>query len=84
MIETYFSRTSTINRLRGGPLDSDLDDLTAALHAARVRPRQSLTQGQIHGMTIPPSTTLYKWYRFPAEIIRHCVWLYFRFSLSYP
>lgn len=31
MIETYFSRTSTINRLRGGPLGADLDDLAAAL-----------------------------------------------------
>jgi putative transposase len=34
-------------------------------------------------MTTPPSTTLYKRHRFPAEIISHCVWLYFRFSLSY-
>ena len=40
-------------------------------------------QGQTHGMTTPPSTTLYKRHRFPAEIISHCVWLYFRFSLSY-
>jgi hypothetical protein len=40
-------------------------------------------QGQPHGMTTPPSTTLYKRHRFPAEIISHCVWLYFRFSLSY-
>lgn len=31
MIETYFSRTSTINRLRGGPLGPDLDDLVTAL-----------------------------------------------------
>ena len=28
-------------------------------------------------------TAQYKGYRFPAEIIRHCVWPYFRFSLSY-
>jgi len=27
--------------------------------------------------------TLYRRYRFPAEIISHCVWLYFRFCLSY-
>jgi putative transposase len=26
---------------------------------------------------------LYKRHRFPAEIISHCVWLYYRFSLSY-
>jgi putative transposase len=32
--------------------------------------------------TLPP-TTLYKRHRFPAEIISHCVWLYFRFCLSY-
>jgi putative transposase len=25
----------------------------------------------------------YKGYRFPPEIISHCVWLYYRFSLSY-
>jgi len=32
--------------------------------------------------TLPP-TTLYKRHRFPAEIISHGVWLYFRFCLSY-
>jgi putative transposase len=31
----------------------------------------------------PRPTTLYKRHRFPAEIISHCVWLYFRFCLSY-
>jgi putative transposase len=40
-------------------------------------------QGQIHRMMTPPATPLYKRPRFPAEIISHCVWLYFRFSLSY-
>ena len=25
----------------------------------------------------------YKGHRFPAEIIAHCVWLYFRFCLSF-
>ena len=35
------------------------------------------------GMTTPAPPALYKGYRFPAEIIGHCVWLYFRFSLSY-
>jgi putative transposase len=25
---------------------------------------------------------LYRGHRFPTEIISHCVWLYFRFSLS--
>ena len=34
-------------------------------------------------MITPSATPLYKRYRFPAEIISHCVWLYFRFSLSY-
>src|SRR6266851_5223473 len=29
-----------------------------------------------------PSPSLYHRHRFPAEIISHCVWLYFRFSLS--
>ena len=35
------------------------------------------------GMKTQPSTLLYKGYRFPSEIISHCIWLYFRFSLSY-
>ena len=30
-----------------------------------------------------PSPSLYHRHRFPAEIISHCVWLYFRFSLSF-
>jgi putative transposase len=30
-----------------------------------------------------PSTNPYKTHRFPAEIIRNGVWLYFRFCLSY-
>jgi putative transposase len=34
-------------------------------------------------MTIPPTPNLYKRHRFPAEIISHCVWLYFHFCLSY-
>jgi putative transposase len=33
-------------------------------------------------MSTPP-TDRYKHYRFPAEIISHGVWLYFRFCLSY-
>jgi len=28
-------------------------------------------------------TGLYKRHRFPAEIIRHCVWLYYRFGMSF-
>ena len=28
-------------------------------------------------------TSLYRRHRFSAEIISHCVWLYFRFCLSY-
>jgi len=27
--------------------------------------------------------SLYHRHRFPAEIINHCVWLYFRFTLSF-
>src|SRR5882762_1008186 len=29
------------------------------------------------------SVSLYRRHRFPAEIISHCVWLYFRFALSF-
>jgi putative transposase len=34
-------------------------------------------------MTPNPEPPIYTGYRFPAEIISHAVWLYFRFSLSY-
>jgi putative transposase len=34
-------------------------------------------------MTTAASSPSYKGYRFPAEIISHAVWLYYRFSLSY-
>jgi transposase-like protein len=30
-----------------------------------------------------PLPSLYPRHRFPAEIISHCVWLYFRFALSF-
>jgi len=33
-------------------------------------------------MNTPSPTNPYKRHRFPAEIISHCVWLYFRFCLS--
>jgi putative transposase len=35
------------------------------------------------GMKTPSSASLYQGFRFPPEIISHCVWLYFRFSLSF-
>jgi putative transposase len=34
-------------------------------------------------MTPTDSSPIYTGYRFPAEIISHVVWLYYRFSLSY-
>src|SRR5689334_25128209 len=34
------------------------------------------------GMDIPTAPS-YRGYRFPAEIISHCVWLYFHFCLSF-
>jgi putative transposase len=39
--------------------------------------------GIIGGMTTASDSPTYTGYRFPAEIISHAVWLYFRFSLSY-
>jgi len=34
-------------------------------------------------MSTSPSPNQYKNHRFPAEIIRHAAWLYFRFCLSF-
>jgi len=36
-----------------------------------------------HTALMSTSTSLYHRHRFPAEIISHCVWLYFRFALSF-
>jgi len=33
-------------------------------------------------MSQPTRPALYKGYRFPPEIISHCVWLYYRFGVS--
>jgi putative transposase len=38
---------------------------------------------QTRRMNTPPITNPYRRHRFPAEIISYCVWLYFRFCLSY-
>ena len=53
----------------GGGL-ADWDDLSSAWRA----------EGAGLVGTGAPS---YKGFRFPAEIISHCVWLYYRFSLSF-
>jgi len=37
--------------------------------------------GRIRGVTT--ATPSYKGHRYPVEIINHCVWLYFRFPLSF-
>ena len=34
-------------------------------------------------MNTPPVSNRYKCHRFPAEIISHSVWLYFRFGVSF-
>ena len=36
-----------------------------------------------HNSLMHTSVSLYHRHRFPAEIISHCVWLYFRFALSF-
>src|SRR5882762_8390187 len=36
-----------------------------------------------HTSEMNASDSLYHRHRFPPEIISHCVWLYFRFSLSF-
>src|SRR6476619_1911434 len=36
-----------------------------------------------HTALMVTSSSLYHRHRFPAEIISHCVWLYFRFALSF-
>ena len=37
----------------------------------------------LHNRLMHATVSLYRRHRFPAEIISHTVWLYFRFALSY-
>src|ERR1043166_9580088 len=37
----------------------------------------------LHTTPMRTSASLYYRHRFPVEIISHCVWLYFRFNLSF-
>jgi transposase-like protein len=37
----------------------------------------------IEHTSLVKTSSLYHRHRFPAEIIGHCVWLYFRFALSF-
>src|SRR4029077_16281058 len=40
--------------------------------------------GDLEGSVgVRTATASYKGHRYPVEIIGHCVWLYFRFSLSF-
>src|SRR5258705_8221478 len=39
--------------------------------------------GWHHNSLMRTSVSPYHRHRFPAEIISHCVWLYFRFALSF-
>jgi transposase-like protein len=34
-------------------------------------------------VVVTAASSSYKGHRYPGEIIAHCVWLYFRFSLSF-
>ena len=43
----------------------------------------SHTGCQSYGLDTPSIITHYKNHRFPAEIISHAVWRYFRFCLSF-
>jgi len=39
--------------------------------------------GDLERSWVSTATASYKGHRYPVEIINHCVWLYFRFSLSF-
>lgn len=50
------------------------------------RPRSSIVNVSCewcNGRMDPSTAPRYRGYRFPCEIIAHCVGLYFRFSLSF-
>jgi putative transposase len=50
------------------------------LNWASVRDDQRMSRGD--ETKVDSTRSLYKRHRYPAEIIAHCVWLYYRFALS--
>ena len=48
-----------------------------------IRPEPIEPQDRSPDMTPSATPARYKHHRFPGEIIRHGVWLYYRFTLSY-
>jgi len=56
-----------------------LDGLLASARHCHVGERGR--PGRIGGVS--SATPSYKGHRYPVEIINHCVWLYFRFPLSF-
>jgi hypothetical protein len=59
---------------------------TTGENRQRTRPGVVIAIEHAHGTVTerctPPPTNPYKRHRFPAEIISHSVWLYYRFCLS--
>jgi putative transposase len=37
----------------------------------------------LEGLSVVAVSLSYKGHRYPVEVISHCVWLYFRFPLSF-
>ena len=58
-------------------------ELYGIIPPVRQRGDQPYRYSGKHSMTPPATPERYKQHRFPAEIIRHGVWLYYRFCLSY-
>jgi hypothetical protein len=54
---------------------------TACLFAGHCHVGECRRPGRIGGVST--ATASYKGHRYPVEIINHCVWLYFRFPLSF-
>ncbi len=48
----------------------------------RLTGEDAIKLGTLHTALMRTSVSLYHRHRFPAEIISHSVWLYFRFALS--
>jgi len=49
----------------------------------RLTAKDAIKLVTLHTALMRTSVFLYHRHRFPAEIISHCVWLYFRFALSF-
>src|SRR6266545_6634152 len=78
---------NSVGRNRGGAMGIEWNSRLALSDGiegfVRLKVEDVIRLFMRHNPLMRTSTARYHRHRFPAEIISHCVWLYFRFTLSF-